>query len=584
MPGSRLFWKLYLGTVFLVAVTAVIIGLLIGRGIEAEVLDATRRELDRGTVLLQELVRARPARIQDAVTRLGEETGIRFTLIDSSGAVLADSREDPARMEDHSGRPEVVAARGQGVGVATRMSASVGTRMMYVARPADDAGGIVRASLPLDDIHDRQARLRRTVVLGALLAAAAALLISVPLSRSFTAPFVKMSEAARAIAAGDYGGRIGVERPDEIGAFVHSFNVMAGTLQERIETLTEERNRVLAVLGGMVEGVVAVDGRERVIHMNGPAAEILGADPEESLGKPLGTVTRVREIPDVLSDTLRSGVPRSREIHLPDASGTRMLEVHSAPIHGAVREGVGAVIVLHDVTELRRLEGVRRDFVANVSHELKTPLTVVRATVETMLEDPGMDPDTRSRFLRKMSLQSDRLTSIVTDLLSLARIESGTGGPDLEPLDLREPARESFRALGPSAEARRVRMEIELPERTVPVRGDRASLRLALDNLLDNAVKYTPPGGHVRMRLAARGGEAVVEVEDTGIGIEPRHGERVFERFYRVDKARSRDLGGTGLGLSIVRNAMVIHGGRVDYESSPGTGSVFRLTLPLEPV
>jgi two-component system phosphate regulon sensor histidine kinase PhoR len=456
--------------------------------------------------------------------------------------------------------------------------------MMYVARPAESEGAIVRAALPLDEIDERQARLRRTVVLGAVLAAAAALLISIPISRSFTAPFVKMSEAARAIAAGNYGGRIGVERPDEIGAFVHSFNVMAGTLQERIETLTEERNRVLAVLGGMVEGVVAVDGRERVIHMNEPAAEILGADPQDALGRALGTVTRVREIPDVLSDTLRSGVPRSREIHLPDGNATRMLEVHSAPIHGAVREGVGAVVVLHDVTELRRLEGVRRDFVANVSHELKTPLTVVRATVETMLEDAEMTPEVRTRFLQKVRLQSDRLTSIVTDLLSLARIESGSEQPELEPLDLREPARESFRALGPAAEAKGLRMTIELPEDPATIRGDRASLRLALDNLLDNAVKYTPSGGEVSMRVLAGDGEAVVEVRDTGIGIEPQHGERVFERFYRVDKARSRDLGGTGLGLSIVRNAVVVHGGRIDYESAPGAGSVFRLHLPLEAV
>jgi two-component system phosphate regulon sensor histidine kinase PhoR len=334
----------------------------------------------------------------------------------------------------------------------------------------------------------------------------------------------------------------------------------------------------------MVEGVVAVDARERVIHMNGPAGEILGADPAASLGQPLGTVTRVREIPDVLSDTLRSGVPRSREIHLPGVGGTRMLEVHSAPIRGAGREGAGAVVVLHDVTELRRLEGVRRDFVANVSHELKTPLTVVRATVETMLEDPAMDPEMRARFLQKMRVQTDRLTSIVTDLLSLARIESATEGPELEPLDLREPSKESFRALAPSAEARRLRMEIDLPDQPVPIRGDRASLRLAIDNLLDNAVKYTPPGGRVRLHLFTRDGEAVVEVEDTGIGIDPRHGERVFERFYRVDKARSRDLGGTGLGLSIVRNAMVVHGGRVEYESEPGAGSVFRLFLPLDAV
>jgi two-component system phosphate regulon sensor histidine kinase PhoR len=588
MAGSRLFWKLYAGYVVLVVATVLIVGGVTGHGVERDVLRETRRDLARAAAALREMTRDFPAdpssaeleRLRERVERLGRETGIRFTVITPDGSVRADSDGAPVRMDDHSTRPEIVAAARDGVGVATRESDPLGSRQMYVAMPAGDAG-FVRAAVSLDAIDERRLRLRRRIAIGGIIAAAVALLVGLPFGRSFTAPLVKMSQAARSIAVGDYHRRLSIDRSDEIGAFALSFNVMAGTLQERIETLTEERNRLFTVLSSMVEGVVAVDAAGRVILMNDPAGDILGAVPEEAPGRPFGTVTRVREVVEGLSDTLTSGIERSRETLLPGAAGDRVLEIHTAPIHGAGGENAGAVVVLHDVTELRRLEGVRRDFVANVSHELKTPLTVVRGIVETLLGDASMEERTRERFLEKVRLQAERLSSIVSDLLSLARIESGGGATEMRTLDLRELVRESARALTPSAESRGVRLEEELADGTVPVEGNWSSLRLALDNLLDNAVKYTRAGGRVTLRLAVDGDTALVDVADTGIGIASEHGDRVFERFYRVDKARSRELGGTGLGLSIVRNVMTAHGGQVEYESAPGEGSTFRIRLPL---
>jgi two-component system phosphate regulon sensor histidine kinase PhoR len=333
----------------------------------------------------------------------------------------------------------------------------------------------------------------------------------------------------------------------------------------------------------MAEGVVAVDGERRVLHMNAVAGRILGADPAAAVGRPFDTVTRVTEVADALAEAVRTGVGRTREMVLTEFPKDRILEIQTGPI-AADPPGTtaGAVVVLHDVTELRRLEAVRRDFVTNVSHELKTPLTAVRGVVETLLDDREMPDSTRDRFLRKLDVQSRRLVGLVTDLLSLARVESRREDLEREPLDFRHVVLESVRALTASAEERRLRFVAKLPEAEVPVRGDRASLRLLVDNLVDNAIKYTPESGSVEVRLQRNGTWALLEVQDTGIGIEDRHRERLFERFYRVDKARSRELGGTGLGLSIVKHVVLAHDGDVTFESVPGEGSTFRVRIPLE--
>ncbi|MGQ0720344.1 MAG: ATP-binding protein [Candidatus Eiseniibacteriota bacterium] len=590
MLGSRLFWQIYLGYVVLVLVSAGLVGVLAAREIESEVREETRLSLERALTLALEAVGEVPsspgreelARQREILVRGSRASGARLSLFARDRTVLADSESERPAASDGEIRPELEQAAQSGVGVSVRPGTAPGSRVMHLARRTSARSGFVVAALPLDAAEGRRAGLQRAVAAGTALAAGIALLLAVPVSRRLSAPFARMSQTARSIAAGEYQRRLAIDRSDEIGAFAHSFNVMAGTLQERIETLTEERNRASAVLSGMVEGVVAVDAEERVIHMNEPAGQITGSDPREALGRPFASVTRMREIVESLRETLASGVERTRETLLPAPEGHRVLEIHSAPIRGSGPVGSGAIVVLHDVTELRRLEGVRRDFVANVSHELKTPLTVVRGIVETLLDDRDMDEDTRRRFLDKVRLQAERLSSIVSDLLTLARIEQQDPAAGRERMDLRDPVRESVRALAPSAESRGVLLSAAVSDEPAVVRGDRSSLRLAIDNLLDNAVKYTPRGGSVALRLSVDAGAASVEVRDTGIGIDPLHGDRIFERFYRVDRGRSRDLGGTGLGLSIVRNAVEAHGGRVEYESEPGRGSAFRFRIPLD--
>jgi len=282
-----------------------------------------------------------------------------------------------------------------------------------------------------------------------------------------------------------------------------------------------------------------------------------------------------------VSKAVESAAGVTGEVKRAGRSGDRVLEMQAAPLRDSDGNPAGAVVVLHDVTQLRRLETVRQDFVANVSHELKTPLTAIRGLVETLLDDGAMDEATRQRFLTKLRDQTARVSALMTDLLAISQIESRETALEVEMLDLRDPIRESLKALLPSAEKKGVTVESEVPDEPVTESCDAEAIRRVFDNLLDNAVKYTPEEGRVWVRLRTEGDSALVEVADTGIGIEPRDQERIFERFYRVDKARSRELGGTGLGLSIVKHIVQAHGGEVSVESVPGRGSTFRVRLPL---
>ncbi len=589
--SARIFRRTYFGYVVVILLTATVLGILTGRRVESEAMSETREMLRHRALLVREI--ARPAFEGDAapdsalaatLRRLAVETETRFTLVAADGRVLADTERDPATMVDHGDRPEILAAADSGLGLATRVSTTLRRRLMYLAIPVgagpDGPVGFVRAALEIRSLDARLAEMRTLIAFSAILASVVGLVLGLFLVRGLTRPLVEMSRTARAIAAGDLDRRIDVQRADELGTFARAFNRMAGHVRERIVHLTDERNRLRAILGSMVEGVVAVDRDQRVLHMNGPAAGILGTDPDAAIDESFGSVSRVPEVVEALADSLNTGGEVHREIVLPAKPEDRILEVHAAPIRGGEGEWGGAVIVLHDVTEIRRLEAVRRDFVTNVSHELKTPLTVVRGIVETLLEDVEMPPETRHRFLGKASAQTSRISAIVTDLLTLSRVESGAQTMETETIDVAELVREVAAGIASAAESAGVDVATSLPATPIEIRGDRAMLRLALDNLVINGVQYTASGGHVEIRVSTDGTSMLLEVVDDGIGIEEKHRARLFERFYRVDKARSRELGGTGLGLSIVKHIARAHGGDATFESVPGEGATFRIRLP----
>ena len=585
---SRMFWSLTTSYALVVLLTAVIVGGLVDHRLERDLREDLTATLQDECVLLESV--ARPAlrrgspteELQAFLIDAGVRTGKRITLILPNGVVIGDSHEAPAIMGDHGARPEVVDAGEGGFGVSQRFSRTVGYSMLYVAHGVKDGGrgvGVVRVALPLLDVEEELGFVRRAVVLGSIAGFLGALALGLFLARRFIAPILAMTSVAEDLRAGNYGSRATVERRDEIGVLGDTLNRLGGELTERIANLSREDARLRAILAGMVEGVVAIDDQDSIAFCNGAARDFLSLGTGELVGRKLWERAAVGELIELVEEARTTTVAAHREMELTRRGRDRTLVAHASPFTGGGRSGL--VIVLHDITELRHLERIRRDFVANVSHELKTPLTSIKGFVETLLQGALHDEENNERFLRRIEANVDRLNHLVSDLLSLARIEARGDIVATEPVDWAEPVRSVLRRHGELLAANGIACEVSAPKEGVRVRGDLEAMTQIVDNLIDNAVKYTPGPGHIHVRLRAEGEIGVLEVEDSGIGIPAVDVDRIFERFYRVDKARSHDLGGTGLGLSIVKNLALKMGGEVRVESEEGAGARFIVRLPL---
>jgi len=525
-----------------------------------------------------------PDGLQQTCRDLGRKTALRLTLVLPTGTVACDSAEDPAGMENHADRPEVREALAGRTGRATRFSFTLGQPALYVAVPLSRDGavaGVVRLSVPLSSV-DEALRTIRVHLLGAavviiVLGAAASYLIS----RRIVRPIEELREGADRFAQGDLAGRLPVPRVVEIAALAVSMNEMARQLAGRIATIQEQRNTLESTLEGMAEGVVAVDVAKRVLLLNRAAAGMLGVEPAGIQGRNIQELSRNLQFQAFVVRSLGAAEPVAEEI----AAGEKdalLIRARGASLHDGAGGKIGALIVLNDITQLHRLERVRRDFVANVSHELKTPVTSIAGFVETLLDGALDDRATAERFLEIIRRQAERLNAIVTDLLSLARLEQETGNdrPALEQAQLCSLLSEAIEATRDRAAKREIRIEQECPEdRSFPAQA--LLLSQAVVNLIDNAVTYSEPGSRVLVRGTVTGVALSIQVADQGIGIPREHLPRLFERFYRVDKSRSRRQGGTGLGLAIVKHVAQVHGGTVAVESEPGKGSTFTITIPL---
>ena len=429
--------------------------------------------------------------------------------------------------------------------------------------------------------RDAETRTRIVSMIGA--AAAIAVMMSLGLSarlaRKWKRPLRTLIAAADKLGEGNGGQRVFTEGQDEIGDLVRAFNRMSERLDARIARLEEDRQQLRTILSGMVEGVVALDAAQRILYANERATQLLGLPWQAPVGRRLWEVVRQRPLLDVVQRALDSSEPQREELGW-NGSSMRSLTVHAARLPGLPPRG--AVLVLHDTTDLRRLERLRQEFVANVSHELKTPLSVIKVCVETLLDGAMDDPHHRRQFLEQLDSQSNRLHALILDLLSLARIESGEELFDFKSIAISEIVQSCLERHLPRAETKEQVVEIVPPEGddAVAVWADEEALEQILDNLLDNAVKYTPQGGRVSVRWRREGEQVCLEVADTGIGIPEADLPRIFERFYRVDKARSREMGGTGLGLSIVKHLTQAMQGSVRAASRPGQGTTFAVYLP----
>ncbi|OGT94720.1 MAG: hypothetical protein A2083_00785 [Gemmatimonadetes bacterium GWC2_71_9] len=532
--------------------------------------DEARSELEREALYLAETARGADALALDSlVHRLGRETGRRLTIIDEHGVVIADSdfpRDQLGALENHASRPEFAPALAGRTGADLRLSVSTGRWELKVAVPYRD--GAVRVASPLPQVDALVRRAQGAVLLGAGVALAVGILLAAGFSVGVARPLVHLRDAAQAIARGEHPA-IDARGRDEVGDLARALRTVDENLTTRLAELEHERAETAALVGSMVEAVIACDARGEVVTLNPAAHELFGLA-EAAVIPPVRELLRQRAALEAVEAALAGRTATSVEV---------ALDRRTALLSGRALAGGGAVFVLHDVTDLKRLENVRRDFVANVSHELKTPLTVVRGYAETLLKDEPA-PDVRRGFLETMLANARRMQQLIDDLLDLSRIESGAWRPKPAEVALEPLVAEVWAALRERAEAAGLTFRTAVAPEAATVRADPEALRQVLSNLLDNAVHYTGAGGSIEVRAARDAAAVRIEVADTGVGIPGEHLPRIFERFYRVDPARSRELGGTGLGLAIVKHVVEAHGGRALAESRLGAGTTIHIEFP----
>ncbi len=547
--------------------------LLLRRHLTGSVEDELRRQL----ALARAVYDASPTTPADTLAHhLSELSGRRVTIVTREGEVLGESDRTFAPFVtpgDYRTRPEIRAALEVGEGRSVRRSETVLAEHLYMAAPAA-SGTLIRLAVPLTEIDAAVSRVQRGIVSAAAAALALAALFSYGFSALVTRPLRRIGEVARAIAGGDLSRRVRLRRDDELGDLAGALDTLAEELQRRLGQLEGERSEMQALIDAMTEGVLAFSASGALRRAN-PAARRIFALPDEYRDLPPEAISRRRDFLTIVQEALagESAPPRQLEW------GAQTLLASAHPLDAG-----GAVLVLLDVSELRRLEEVRRDFVANASHELKTPLTAIRGYSETLL-DPELDPALARRFVEVVRSNSERLQHIVDDLLDLSRIEARGWRPVPTEVDLERAGREAWQELTPAASDRRVTLGFELNPGYAAVRADAGAVRQVLVNLFSNALRYSPEGGRVVLRSRpaddpAAPGWAVIEVEDEGSGIPAHLLGRIFERFYRVDPARSREEGGTGLGLAIVKHLVESHGGWIEASSEVGSGTTIRFALP----
>ena len=511
-------------------------------------------------------------------------SGNRITIVSVDGTVLGDSHEDPGRMENHSARPEIVRALGKEVGISTRYSSTLQATMLYVAVPVieeNEVIAVVRVSVPVSAVKDTLASFYRHIVIGGLLIVVLAGLVSVVLFRRLTIPLRELRDGAIKFANGEFDTRLMVPDVEEIADLSVSMNSMASQLDSRLRTIAKQRNEREAILLSMSEGVLALDNNEKIVSLNRIASDFLELDPEQARGRAIYESIRIPKLIEFAERASHSSEMTETEITL---SGTveKYLQVRAAMLKDNLGQRLGTVLVFNDITRLRKLEGIRREFVANVSHELKTPITAITGSVETLLEGDAISPEDSKRFLEMIARHSERLNSLVDDLLSLARLESETEKNEivLARVGLAEVLNASLMVC--QEKSRRYQVLVNcVCDPNLEVNINRGLIEQAITNLVDNAIKYSDAGSTIAVEAIKEGNEILISVKDSGIGIAQEHLPRLFERFYRVDQDRSREAGGTGLGLAIVKHIAVAHGGHITVESERGVGSIFRIHLPV---
>lgn len=570
-------WKLLVSYLVLALLMAGTLLIYINWSLEHRLIDESRANLLQQARLARLLLENSNGRTpQRMAEQLGSAIKARVTLIAADGQVLGDSdvRSDQvASLENHRKRPEVQQALQSGSGSSLRYSDTLRTTMLYVALSGGTNETILRLALPLDYLDQATNSLHRVLGGALLLVTLVAAAFSMLLSRVTATPLRLMAEAAARIGIGERGVRVPVSGRDEVGYLARVLNEMADRIEAQVHTLASEQRRLDTILRGMGEGVMVLDP-QGVISLVNPAFRRQFNLHGEVEGRPLAEVCRHPDLLDALEEQQQSGAEVVREVHLqlPEL----VLSTHWVPLG----DQQGTVAVFHDISDLKRIEAVRRDFVANASHELRTPVAVIKGYAETLLDGGLQDADRSRQFVQIIASHAERLTNLINDILTLSKLESKETSLECHPLDVCGLLRKAGLLMGEHARQQGITLSIDCPQQGLPkVLADYGRLEQVLLNLLDNAIKYTPSGGSVTLMAEQRDQQVAFMVSDTGVGIPAKDLSRIFERFYRVDEARSREQGGTGLGLAIVKHIVQLHGGEVQVSSEPGRGSRFTVLL-----
>lgn len=578
-----------LGSFFVVLCTLIFVAAILQGSLRDQLVQNIQADLSKELKLVEEVIKDRwqsgaSLSVNDKLAeQIGRSLKLRLTLIRPDGVVIGDSHVNPEqlkRLENHAGRPEVMEAMKSGQGSSIRRSTTVGADLLYMAKVLklpDRPPLVARLAVPLSDVDKTLAHTRRLILGAVLLGLVLSFGVAYLVARGISKPVKELTKTAASIAGGDLSRRLTRYPSHEVGDLGRAFDSMADSLQQQIEAVTRARDQLEAVLKGMVEGVLLMDQNDQVLLANRALRKMLGLANDPS-GQAASDIIRNADLLAAIAQA-REGRPlvtgQMRTLGPPN----RYLEVSVVNLDQN-RVGAGRVVVLHDITERKRTEEVRRDFVANVSHELRTPLAAIRGSVETLLDGALDSPEDARRFTEMIARHVVRLQRIVQDLLDLAALENGSLSTQFEEVNAGAFCETLVGMVEDMAQMRNVELLCQLPDEEVSFRADRRRLEQAVLNLLDNAIKYTDPGGQVSLSVDKEPGQVAITVSDTGLGISAEHLPRIFERFYRVDKNRSRELGGTGLGLSIVKHLAQTQGGDVEVQSQPGKGSDFRLILP----
>ena len=511
--------------------------------------------------------------------RLGEQTDTRFTIININGTVLGDSEENPVTMENHGTRPEIIDALNNGLGEITRYSITLGEKMMYIAVPIsyqDKVLGIARVSLPLTEVESLTHRLTVSIITAMVIAACLVILAAWSISRITTRPIRKLTVASREIASGELGQKIPVETKDEVGKLARAFNDMSEKLKEQVETISEDRTRLASILDNMADGVIMTDKEGNILLVNNAIEKLFSIKNMNVVNKRVIEAIRDHEIDEVLQLCLNTA--ETQTVQYETGISKRYLRVIAIPV--VYDEITGTLLMFQDLTEMRNLQTTRRELIGNISHEFRTPLAGIKAMTDTLRDGAVDEKETAMDFLARIDDEVERLTQIVSELSELSRIETGTVELRLEPLNLNLLIEDIITQLFPQIERQQLRINKKLISDLPSIEADKTRIRQTIINLIHNAIKFTEPGGEITITTRKDENLVTVDISDTGIGISKNDLPHVFERFYKVDRARTG--GGTGMGLAIAKHVIEAHGGSIKVQSEEGKGSTFSFSLPLK--